>query len=328
MGTADILESVNGNILAEVLGYYRGYVTAYNYTYSWVSGLNGEGTYVAKIGEEQDTNANHQLEYTEVVNAINTTLSAYGYQVDGLYSTAGTTINIYESFYNTVLDSQGISETDVFYLNNPLYATLIKLNSHPSYDVANPMTNKVAGNWRMKIEINFLDADQDRVPDFYDNCINTPNYDQLNNDNDNLGDICDPDDDNDGVNDTEDAFPFDPTESVDTDNDGIGNNADSDDDNDGYPDEDDCSPLDKYLPRVYYLDNDGDGYGDPNNPLPACSKPLGYSSYNTDCNDNDANQNQNTDWVYFEDLDNDGYVDPNWILGTCENPGEPYEIYD
>ena len=44
------------------------------------------------------------------------------------------------------------------------------------------------------------------------------------------------DSDGDGVLDHEDAFPLDPTESVDTDGDGVGNNADTDDDNDGVTD--------------------------------------------------------------------------------------------
>ena len=49
-----------------------------------------------------------------------------------------------------------------------------------------------------------------------------------NHDNDAMGDACDDDDDNDGVLDVNDAFPFDPTEWEDTDGDGIGNNADPD----------------------------------------------------------------------------------------------------
>ncbi|SEF64226.1 heparin lyase I family protein [Vibrio hangzhouensis] len=52
------------------------------------------------------------------------------------------------------------------------------------------------------------------------------------------------DSDGDGVVDAEDAFPYDPTESVDTDGDGVGNNQDPDDDNDGYPDTEDDYPLD------------------------------------------------------------------------------------
>jgi len=46
------------------------------------------------------------------------------------------------------------------------------------------------------------------------------------------------DDDNDGVINSEDAFPWDATETVDTDSDGIGNMADEDDDNDGLTDSD------------------------------------------------------------------------------------------
>jgi len=45
------------------------------------------------------------------------------------------------------------------------------------------------------------------------------------------------DSDADGVVDEQDAFPLDPSESVDTDGDGIGNHADTDDDNDGMEDE-------------------------------------------------------------------------------------------
>ena len=44
------------------------------------------------------------------------------------------------------------------------------------------------------------------------------------------------DSDGDLVNNIDDAFPLDATENIDTDNDGIGNNADSDDDNDNLPD--------------------------------------------------------------------------------------------
>lgn len=52
------------------------------------------------------------------------------------------------------------------------------------------------------------------------------------------------DSDGDGVYDHLDAFPNDPTESIDTDGDLIGNNSDSDDDNDGVADIRDGFPLD------------------------------------------------------------------------------------
>ena len=52
-------------------------------------------------------------------------------------------------------------------------------------------------------------------------------------------------DPHDSTNDsTNDAFPLDPEESVDTDNDGIGNNTDPDDNNDGVLDVNDAFPLD------------------------------------------------------------------------------------
>ncbi len=66
--------------------------------------------------------------------------------------------------------------------------------------------------------------------------------------------------DSDGVLNADDAFPRDPSESLDTDGDGIGNNEDTDDDNDGMPDnyenQYNFDPLD---PRDATQDADGDG---------------------------------------------------------------------
>jgi hypothetical protein len=75
---------------------------------------------------------------------------------------------------------------------------------------------------------------------------------------DGLIDALDLDDDNDGVADSDDAFPLDALESMDTDADGIGDNSDLDDDNDGAFDDDDAFPLDS----SETLDTDGDGVGD------------------------------------------------------------------
>lgn len=65
----------------------------------------------------------------------------------------------------------------------------------------------------------------------------------LDSDLDGIVNANDPDDDNDDVNDVDDLFPFDATESSDNDLDGIGDNADLDDDNDGIEDTDDESPF-------------------------------------------------------------------------------------
>ena len=39
---------------------------------------------------------------------------------------------------------------------------------------------------------------------------------------------------------------------------------------------------------VYYKDDDGDGYGDPNDTTQACGRPSGYATDTTDCDDGDA----------------------------------------
>lgn len=91
-----------------------------------------------------------------------------------------------------------------------------------------------------------LDWDGDGVLSYNDNCPGTSNANQADFDGDGRGDVCDSDDDNDGFDDTEDAFPFDPSEWLDTDGDGIGNNADDDDDGDGIPDSEDPYPLGRF----------------------------------------------------------------------------------
>ena len=114
------------------------------------------------------------------------------------------------------------------------------------------------------------DMDDDGVTDTADNCPTVANSSQANNDDDTLGDACDPDDDNDGVADAIDAFPLDPIESADTDGDLVGDVADncpavsnadqSDVDSDGIGDA--CDPVDD-------RDADGDGVLDTSDNCPA-----------------------------------------------------------
>ncbi|TLM65234.1 MAG: hypothetical protein FDZ69_10770 [Deltaproteobacteria bacterium] len=80
------------------------------------------------------------------------------------------------------------------------------------------------------------DGDADGVCGNLDNCPVDANADQANFDLDAMGNVCDPDDDNDSYLDGADAFQFNPAEWLDTDLDGTGNNADTDDDGDGLPD--------------------------------------------------------------------------------------------
>ena len=125
-----------------------------------------------------------------------------------------------------------------------------------------------------------VDSDSDSVGDNSDNCPNIANTEQLNTDGDLLGNMCDDDDDNDGLNDQYDAFPLDASEQVDsdgdgvgnngdifpndssetldTDSDGIGNNADTDDDGDSISDSDEISNGTNPL----LADSDGDGVND------------------------------------------------------------------
>lgn len=89
----------------------------------------------------------------------------------------------------------------------------------------------------------------------YDASITEPDLDC-----DGVIDTLDDDIDGDGVLNGSDAFPLNPSESIDTDGDGIGNNADLDDDNDGYSDADEIAfgsdPLDANdIPVV--VSNDG-----------------------------------------------------------------------
>ena len=100
------------------------------------------------------------------------------------------------------------------------------------------------------------DDDNDGVPDTNDAFPLDPS-ESVDSDGDGTGDNADTDDDNDGVSDSNDAYPKDPTESVDTDGDGTGDNADTDDDNDGVSDSNDAFPKDP----TESVDTDGDGTG-------------------------------------------------------------------
>ena len=101
-----------------------------------------------------------------------------------------------------------------------------------------------------------IDSDDDGINDNNDAFPYDPN-ESVDTDSDGIGNNADTDDDGDGVDDNSDAFPLDASESVDTDSDGIGNNADTDDDGDGVDDNSDAFPLD----ASESVDTDSDGLG-------------------------------------------------------------------
>jgi hypothetical protein len=141
------------------------------------------------------------------------------------------------------------------------------------------------------------------------------------NDGDKVSDINDEDDDNDGVPDGSDAFPFDPNEFQDTDGDGIGNRADPDDDNDGYTDADELTEnqSDPLNPKSVPVDNDGDmisdlnDQDDDNDGMPDAWESQ-YEGLNQMVDDAD------------EDMDGDGQSNyAEYVAGT--DPVDPSSVF-
>ncbi len=183
------------------------------------------------------------------------------------------------------------------------------------------------------------DADGDGICDADDNCPFVTNPDQSDFDGDGLGDVCDVDDDNDGVPDTADSNPLnafvcrdvdsdvcddcssgtdDPSnDGADFDGDGQCNLGDSDDDNDGIPDGIDPCPLDP-TNSCGCPDADGDGVCDPDDVDPFDPFVCRDVEPDTcdDCSsgtDNPANDGP--------DFDGDGICDPGDI--DDDNDGVP-----
>jgi hypothetical protein len=102
----------------------------------------------------------------------------------------------------------------------------------------------------------------------------------------------------------------------------------------------DCDgSIDEDTTTSYYLDYDGDGYGDTDRSTEACAAPSGYVSDDTDCDDSEATSNPGESEVcdeidndcdgdideglssdYYLDYDGDGYGDADRSIESCAAP--------
>ena len=102
--------------------------------------------------------------------------------------------------------------------------------------------------------------------------------------------------------------------------------------------------IDELVSSTFYIDTDGDGYGDPLDTTLDCSAPTGYVNNDDDCNDADSTvspaslefcdfRDNNCDGtidedsaidapIWYLDIDKDGYGDPATFQAACTAPLE------
>ncbi len=130
----------------------------------------------------------------------------------------------------------------------------------------------------------------------------------------------------------------------------VDNDRDCDDGNDGiHPEatevcddlDNDCNDLvDDGVGTMWYLDSDGDDYGDPDLGVRACDQPAGRVADNTDCDDANADVHPGATEIcdgldnncvggvdegltlntFYRDADGDGHGDPDVTTSACAAP--------
>jgi gliding motility-associated-like protein len=140
------------------------------------------------------------------------------------------------------------------------------------------------------------DTDGDGVPDQDDNCVNTPNSDQADYNNNGIGDVCDDTDGDTITDDIDNCVETSNTDQLDTDGDGVGDVCDN------------CVETS----NADQLDTDGDGVGD------VCDNCVDTSNPGQEDVENDGVG----DACQVYDADGDGILDDVDNCVDTSNPGQ------